>query len=136
MNYNFILRSKRLNAAGFTLIEISVVIALILGLIVVVFLGLGSYREGANQVTCRMQLTAVQKAIRSYANLTNLKITDPLPESTVVFGGTPPVLAVKPVCPAGGLYTWQTTVPAIGVPYGDCTGTTPVHTLAGTVAEW
>ena len=35
--------AKRLNASGMTLIEISLVIALLLGLIAVVFLGLGTY---------------------------------------------------------------------------------------------
>lgn len=136
MKYNLSLRSKWLNVAGFTLIEISFIIALLLGLLSVVFIGLDSYREGADRATCKMHLAAVQKAVRSHANLNNMKVGDPLPEATMVFGGTAPVMPVRPVCPGAGLYTWQATVPAYGVPYGDCTGTTPVHTLAGTVGEW
>ena len=59
--------AKRLNASGMTLIEISLVIALLLGLIAVVFMGLGTYRQGADKAKCKMQLSAVQKAVRSGA---------------------------------------------------------------------
>lgn len=136
MKYNQLHKSKRLAASGFTLIEISLVIALLLGLIAVVFLGLGSYREGADKAKCKMQLAAVQKAVRSHANLNNMKITDPLAEADVF--GTNLVMAVKPACPAGGTYTFATEIPAIGTPYGDCTGTTPSHTLTGdaSIADW
>jgi type II secretory pathway pseudopilin PulG len=136
MKYNPIHRSTRHNAAGFTLIEISLVIALLLGLIAVVFLGLGSYREGADKAKCKMQLAAVQKAVRSHANLNNMKITDPLLEADVF--GANLVMAVKPACPAGGVYAFETEIPAIGTPYGDCTIATPNHILAGdtSIADW
>jgi type II secretory pathway pseudopilin PulG len=140
MKYNPILRSKRLNAAGFTLIEISLVIALLLGLIAVVFLGLGSYREGANQATCKMQLAAVQKAVRSYANMQGMQIGAGL-TSAVAFttGGA---MENAPTCPSGGTYTWLAVVPAIGTPYGDCNyAGPPAHALGTAVtnpalADW
>ena len=136
MKYNQLHRSKRFAASGFTLIEISLVIALLLALIAVVFLGLGSYKEGADQARCRMQLASVQKAVRSYANLNNLNITDPLPAASVFGAGM--IMAVTPACPAGGVYVWSGTIPAIGVPYGDCSITTPDHVLTGkpTIADW
>ena len=136
MKYSSIHLSKRLSSAGFTLIEISLVIALLLGLLAVVFMGMGPYRELAQQAECRIQLAAVQKAVRSHANLNGMRIADPLAAATEVFGGPSPVMGVQPVCPGGGTYTWQATVPPIGVPYGDCSGTIPVHTLAGSVPEW
>lgn len=135
MNGNPMTRLKRSDAAGFTLVEISLVISLIVGLIAVVFFGLGIQREGFDRASCRMHLAAVQKAVRSYANFHNLRIADPLPPYTVVFGGGAPVIP-EPTCPAGGLYSWQTVVPDIGVSYGDCSITSPVHTLAGTVDGW
>lgn len=135
MKGNPMVRLKRFDAAGFTLVEISLVISLIVGLIAVVFFGLGINRQGLDRATCKMHLAAVQKAVRSYANFNNLRISDPLPPDTVVFGGATPVIQA-PTCPAGGLYTWKTTVPAIGVSYGDCAGTTPVHTIVGTVEGW
>jgi prepilin-type N-terminal cleavage/methylation domain-containing protein len=137
MKYNQLHRSKRFAASGFTLIEISLVIALLLALIAVVFLGLGSYKQGADQARCRMQLASVQKAVRSYANLNNLNIGDPLPAASVFGAGM--IMAVTPVCPsAPATYTWLGTIPPIGTPYGDCSVTTPLHTLAGlpNIADW
>lgn len=140
MKYNPILRSKRLNAAGFTLIEISLVIALLLGLIAVVFIGLGSYREGSNRAQCRMQLAAVQKAVRSYANMNNLVIGVGAVTQAMLSNGV--IMSVEPVCPSGGAYTWGAVVPAVGVPYGDCNypGNVPAntHVLAGdpNIADW
>ena len=78
--------AKRLTASGMTLIEISLVIALLLGLIAVVFMGLGTYRQGADKAKCKMQLSAVQKAVRSGANMQNLAINAALPNGTAVFG--------------------------------------------------
>lgn len=110
--------AKRLNASGMTLIEISLVIALLLGLIAVVFMGLGSYRQGADKAKCKMQLSAVQKAVRSGANMQNLALGSAL-VSTDVFGAGL-LMENTPVCPSGGTYTWQATVPAVGTPYGNC----------------
>jgi type II secretory pathway pseudopilin PulG len=79
--------AKRFNSSGMTLIEISLVIALLLGLIAVVFLGIGSYRSGADKAKCKMQLAAVQKAVRSGANMQNLNIAATLADSDVFGAG-------------------------------------------------
>jgi hypothetical protein len=123
-----------------TLIEISLVIALLLGLIAVVFLGIGSYRKGSDKAKCKMQLAAAQKAIRSQANFQNLNIGADFPADTMAFG---PGLALEnaPVCPSGGTYTWTGTIPPVGTPYGTCgyedaDGVTD-HTIdAATIKDW
>lgn len=134
--------SKRFNASGMTLIEISLVIALLLGLIAVVFMGLGTYRQGADKAKCKMQLSAVQKAVRSGANLQNLDIGASLDDATQVFGAGL-LMENEPTCPSGGAYTWEADVPAIGTPYGNCdfagTGATSTHVLdvaGGETADW
>jgi type II secretory pathway pseudopilin PulG len=134
--------AKRLNASGMTLIEISLVIALLLGLIAVVFMGLGTYRQGADKAKCKMQLSAVQKVVRSAANMQNLNINDPLVNGTAVFG-TGLLMENAPICPSGGTYTWADIVPPVGTPYGNCsfagTGTTSTHVLdvdGGETADW
>lgn len=133
---------KRTRHSGMTLIEISLVIALLLGLIAVVFLGIGSYRQGADKAKCKMQLAAVQKAVRSGANMQNLTVNDPLVAATSVFG---PGLLMEsaPICPSGGAYTWTDDVPAVGTPFGNCdyagTGPTTTHVLdvaGGETADW
>jgi type II secretory pathway pseudopilin PulG len=111
-------RSRRFHAAGMTLIEISLVIALLLGLIAVVFLGIGSYRKGSDKAKCKMQLAAAQKAIRSQANFQNLNIADAFIEAQAFGPGM--ALENAPVCPSGGTYTWAGVIPAIGTAYGAC----------------
>ncbi|TDU70881.1 hypothetical protein EI77_01999 [Prosthecobacter fusiformis] len=133
--------SQRAPRSGMTLIEISLVIALLLGLIAVVFLGIGSYRQGADKAKCKMQLAAVQKAVRSGANMQNLIAEAPMVAATDVFGPGL-LLETTPVCPSGGAYTWIDEVPVVGTPFGNCdfTGagtatTTHVLTVAET-ADW
>jgi len=132
--------AKRFKASGMTLIEISLVIALLLGLIAVVFMGLGSYRQGADKAKCKMQLSAVQKAIRSGANMQNLTINAALPNGTAVFGAGL-LMENTPVCPSGGTYTWIDIVPPVGTPYGNCdfagSGATSTHVLAAAdTTDW
>ena len=128
--------AKRFNRSGMTLIEISLVIALLLGLIAVVFLGIGSYRQGADKAKCKMQLAAVQKAVRAGANFNNLDIGDALVDTTDVFGAGL-LMNAAPVCPSGGTYTWLAVVPAIGTSYGTCgyTATGVDHVLTG-ISDW
>jgi type II secretory pathway pseudopilin PulG len=101
-----------------TLIEISLVIALLLGLIAVVFLGIGSYRKGSDKAKCKMQLAAAQKAVRSQANFQNLDIGATF-ATTDAFGAGK-ALENEPTCPSGGTYTWVGTIPTIGSAYGSC----------------
>ena len=101
-----------------TLIEISLVIALLLGLIAVVFLGIGSYRKGSDKAKCKMQLAAAQKAIRAQANFQNLDINATF-ATTDAFGAGK-ALENEPTCPSGGTYTWVGTIPTIGSAYGSC----------------
>lgn len=122
-----------------TLIEISLVIALLLGLIAVVFLGIGSYRKGSDRAKCRMQLAAAQKAVRSQANFQNLNIGDTFAVADAFGPGK--ALETAPVCPSGGTYTWTGDIPAIGSSYGSCDFTDPdlvtTHVLAATdTKDW
>lgn len=129
----------RLNRKGLTLIEVSLVIALLLGLISIVFLGIGSYRKGADKAKCKMQLSQIQKAIRAHANFNNLAVGAAFADSDA-FGAGKPIGATAPVCPSGGTITWSATIPAVGTPYGNCGYTDPddasiTHALATTDTE-
>lgn len=104
-----LIASRRANVSGMTLIEISLVIALMLGLISVVFLGIGSYRKGSDKARCKMQLAAVQKAVRAQSNFLGLSIGAAF-ASTDAFGAGK-ALENAPVCPTGGTYTWLAAIP-------------------------
>ena len=131
---------RRFNrASGMTLIEISLVIALLLGLIAVVFLGIGSYREGADKAKCKIQLAQVQKAIRAYSNFQNLSIGAAFTSAQAFGAGL--AMETAPTCPSGGTYAWDTEVPATGTPYGNCNyaptgGVSHVLVPASDTTDW
>ena len=51
---------------GTTLIELSVVIAVILLLVGVLFIGVQAWRDGANKSACLVNISSIQKAVRGY----------------------------------------------------------------------
>ncbi len=116
------LTPTRKNEAGLTLIEITVVIAVLLGLIAVLFIGVQNYREATNKSRCIMQISAVQKAVRSHQNLNDVATAGTLTQTDLV-GTTGKLIATAPVCPSGGTYTWLGTVPAVGTAYLTCSST-------------
>lgn len=74
-------------ATGFTLIEMTLVIAVLLTLISVLFIGAGSYKEGANRAKCLLTISSVQKAVRSYQNFHEMEAGDVIAYSTLVGEG-------------------------------------------------
>ncbi len=95
---------------GMTLIEITLVIAILLSLIAVLFLGVAAYKKGTDRAKCIINITSVQKVARSYANLSQLAIGDNLLIGDIA--GANKMLARAPTCPDSGVYTFQATVPA------------------------
>ena len=103
---------------GTTLIELSVVIAVILLLVGVLFIGVQAWRDGANRAACLVNLSTIQKAARGYANMNQLDNGVALTFATLDaanFWGT------RPSCPTNGAaYTTAGVVPATGVAYAVC----------------
>lgn len=107
--------------AGLTLIEVTLVIAVLLGLISVLFIGVSAYREGSNRAKCILNISSVQKAVRSYQNLYDLSAGATLAKTDIVKSGG--MLEVEPACPmaaTGTGYTWSTVVPAVGIAHITC----------------
>jgi prepilin-type N-terminal cleavage/methylation domain-containing protein len=113
--------SNRLAAQrGTTLIELSVVIAVILLLVGVLFVGITGWKNAANQSACILNISTVQKAMRSYAAANSLNTGDACTMANLVSAG---FFAAAPTCPSGGTYTPGTTVPAVGTAYMTCSAT-------------
>ena len=114
--------------AGLTLIEVTLVIAVLLGLISVLFVGISAYKEGSDRAKCILNITNVQKAVRSYQNMYEGTIGGTLLIATITGSGK--MLEVAPVCPAGGAYTSRTVYPEVGTAYLTCnrTGHVPAST--------
>ncbi len=66
------------NSAGMTLIEVTLVIAVLLGLISVLFIGVKAYKRGSDRAKCILNVSTLQKAVRSYQNLYELEEGDAL----------------------------------------------------------
>lgn len=114
-----------------TLIEITLVIAILLSLIAVLFLGVAAYKKGADRAKCILNISTVQKSMRSYANLNELEIADAMLIGTLAGAGK--MLAVQPACPdtLGG-YTFLAVVPAASTKASELY---TVCKLAGTVGN-
>ncbi len=105
-------------SAALTLIEVTLVVAVVLGLVSVVFIGATSYKEGANRSMCILNISKVQKAVRAYQNMYQKNFGDPCSQSVLV--GTGRLLEVLPPCPSGGTYTWLGTIPQLDTAYLTC----------------
>jgi prepilin-type N-terminal cleavage/methylation domain-containing protein len=121
--------NKRARQRGTTLIELSVVIAVLLLLVGVLFIGISAWKDGANKAACILNISAAQKSMRGYMNM-NPGIATP-PIATLVTAG---FFGAAPVCPAAGTYTYSPTNPVpVGTAYATCSlaaskGHAPVST--------
>ena len=123
------------NSAGMTLIEVTLVIAVLLGLISVLFIGVKAYKRGSDRAKCILNVSTLQKAVRSYQNLYELEEGDALVHSTTLIGSGK-MMEVLPACPeALNAYVWLAVVPATGTPYLDCDDVNADHSPS-TVAGW
>jgi prepilin-type N-terminal cleavage/methylation domain-containing protein len=115
---------------GTTLIELSVVIAVLLLLAGVLFIGITGWKNSANTAACVLNLATAQKAMRSYENTMQLNSGDGCTMANLIGAG---YFVASPTCPSAGTYTIGATVTAPGVAYITCS-------LAGhapkSVANW
>lgn len=124
---------KRRNA-GLTLIEVTLVIAVLLGLISVLFIGVAAYKKGSDRAKCVLNISTVQKAARSYQNMYELSNGDGLVVGDIAGSGK--MIESTPECPAAGTYTFGTTVPGAGTAYLSCSLSTSDGHEPATTAGW
>lgn len=127
--------SSNKKQAGLTLIEITLVIAVLLGLISVLFIGVSAYKEGSDRAKCILNISNVQKAVRSYQNLYEKKVTDTLALETIA--GTGKMLETVPDYPStGGTYSNTGDIPAVGTPYLSCSLADTQEHVPSSVTGW
>ena len=129
------LKLNRKGQAGLTLIEVTLVIAVLLGLISVLFIGVAAYKKGSDRAKCILNISTVHKAARSYQNLYDLRVGDALASTDI--SGAGKMIETTPDCPdPNGAYTFGTTVPAAGVAYVDCSLAGTEEHVPASVAGW
>lgn len=118
-----------------TLLELTVVIATLLSLISVLFIGARAWKRGSDKAMCLMNLRQVQVAVRSYQNLHGYNpggqpdavdgtqdIGQHLLDQDYIGPGLYQDTQGLTVCPGGGDYTRENpnTFPQPGVLYMEC----------------
>ena len=103
----------RVGQRGTTLIELSVVIAVLLLLVGVLFIGITAWKNGANKAVCVLNISSVQKALRGYQNM-NPAAAAPAITDLVSAG----FFGTAPVCPGGGTYSYSSIV--TGTAFATC----------------
>ena len=125
--------TKRRNA-GLTLIEVTLVIAVLLGLISVLFIGVAAYKKGSDRAKCVLNISTVQKAARSYQNMYELNDGDALAVTDIAGSGK--MIESTPECPASGTYSFGTVVPAASAAYLSCSLSASDGHVPATTAGW
>jgi prepilin-type N-terminal cleavage/methylation domain-containing protein len=124
--------NKRTRQRGTTLIELSVVIAVLLVLVGVLFIGITAWKNGANTAACIVNLSSIQKAVRGYQNMNGLAAATTLPVATLTTAG---FWTQVPTCPVGNAYSFTGTIPATGIAYATCPNPGHVPSTV-TLANW
>lgn len=100
--------NKFSSSKGFTLIEITLVLGLTLGLAAALIFGMAAFQRGSDRAKCLLNMSNVQKAVRSWANLNEIAPNTPGLSGTFFPGpafsrlwGTSPnaFLGSRPICP-------------------------------------
>jgi hypothetical protein len=113
-------RSRR-RTRGLPLVEVSLVITVMLGLISVLLIGFKAYKEGADRATCIQNIGTVQKAMRSYSNLNGNFPGDAIGDFQSEIIGPNKFLNALAPCPGGGTYTFSgDTIVEVGDLYINC----------------
>lgn len=104
-----------------TLLEVSVVIAVLLSLITVLLLGAKAWKAGSDRSACLVNIRNVQLASRSFQNMYGKNEGDTF-QQTMVIGPTSYIPA-SPTCPSSGTYSFTTAFPAPGTLFMTCNTT-------------
>jgi type II secretory pathway pseudopilin PulG len=133
-NMNYIKLNRQAAQRGTTLVELSVVIAVILLLVGVLFIGVTAWQNGANNAACLVNQATLQKAARGYANVNQVQALGAVPHANLVTAG---FFTVLPTCPVGNTpYNYADINTAEGVEYAVCAAPAPGPHVPASTANW
>ena len=131
---NYIKLNRKAAQSGTTLVELSVVIAVILLLVGVLFIGVTAWQNGANSAACLVNQATIQKAARGYANTNQIQAGAAMAHGLLTSAG---FFTTLPSCPVGPTaYTYADINTAEGVEYATCATGAPGPHVPSNVANW
>ena len=100
---------------GFTLLEVMIVVAIIAVIAAISLPYMVAYRSQAQANSCLENLRILDSATRSYVVLRNISDNEPitlemLSPADSSQGAANYFIAKRPTCPAGGVYSYSTTL--------------------------
>ena len=114
-------RLQEKEARGITLIELTLIIGALLGLVSLLFVSLRTYKRRSDRVHCVRNISRVQTAMRIHCNIYQLDPGSPAPNLKARLVGPDSYFPTEPHCPAGGAYSWgEGTVPLVGIQLLNC----------------
>ncbi len=136
---------------GVTLVELTIIIAIMLTLTVVLFIGARAWIRGSDRAACVMTIQNVQKCVRSYQNLYGYNpgsmpyadhgtqsIADHLYQKGYIDEGMHASIKGSEDCPGGGHYeiSNEEVFPPIGQLYVGCSLSGTQRHLLERRADW
>ena len=107
------------NHQGLTIIELTIVVVVILGLILSLFIGARAFIEGTNRSRCLVNQRDIHMAGRCYQNLNGYQIGQAYDPKDVV--GATGLLLSQTGCPSDGEYEWSDRIPDFSNLFVTCT---------------
>ena len=109
------------SSAGFTLLEVTAVVAIMLSLMIVLFIGANEYKKGADRAACIQNISTIQRSVRSFGNLYGVFPGETVTDLKSKLIGVDKFLEVEPTCPGDGTYSFLADIlPLPGELYLDC----------------
>jgi len=125
------IKTQNKRQKGMTLIEITLVIAILLGLIAILFLGISAYKKGSDRSKCILQMSTIEKLVISHGNMYEILPGQALANGLLVSEG---YLPSAYLCPADStIYAYLDVMPtgATGTAaYASCDNAAPTHPFA------
>jgi len=99
---------------GMTFLEISIVISVLMGLIMMLFVGVRSWKMGSDRASCILNQRSMQMAVRSYQNMYGIQnnappgggtVIDVLLASEFISAHLHSCASGATECPGGGIYS-------------------------------
>jgi len=120
---------------GMTLLELTVVILVLLGLVAILFSGATAWKRGSDRSGCVLNIRNAQNAVRAYQNVRVVSEGAPLDMATDILGPGK-FLEIIPRCPSGGVYAFLDHVPSLGELAMPCSLSTSDAHVPASYAEW